>query len=274
VNTHELFKAGQLREALAASLAEVREHPTDTARRLFLAELLSFSGELERADNQLSALGQNDPQAMALILLFRHLVRAEQARQDVWTQGRMPEFSGHPDAAVRLLLEAAIRVREGALAEAVGLLDQAEEQRTKLAGTCNGQPFSDFRDLDDLTACILEALTMNGQYYWVPLARIETIEFREPARPRDLLWRRTHLILRDGADIEVFCPVLYPGSAAETDDMLRLGRATDWRGGDGAPVRGVGQRTFLVGEEATPILEIQTVTFAGSEGESRVASRE
>src|SRR4029077_19094874 len=90
---------------------------------------------------------------------------------------------------------------------------------------------------------------------------IESLEFREPARPRDLLWRRTHLIIRDGPDIEVFCPVLYAGSSAEADDSLRLGRATDWRGGDGTPVRGVGQRTFLVGEEATPILEVQTVTF-------------
>jgi type VI secretion system protein ImpE len=274
MNAHELFEAGRLREAVAASLEDVRAHPTDTARRLFLAELLGFSGELERADNQLSALGQNDPQAMGMILLFRHLVRAEQARQDVWTQGRMPEFSGPPDASVRLLLEAAVRVREGSLAEAVGLLDQAEEQRPKLAVTCNGQPFSDFRDLDDLAAGILEALSMNGQYYWVPLARIEMIEFREPARPRDLLWRRTHLILRDGADVEVFCPVLYPGSAAEADDLLRLGRATDWRGGEGTPVRGVGQRTFLVGEEATPILEIQTVTFSGSTTEPQAPGGE
>jgi type VI secretion system protein ImpE len=249
---------------LAAALADVREHPTDTARRLFLAELMSFSGELERADNQLDALGHNDPQAMPLIHLFRLLVRAEQARQDFFAQGRMPEFPGAPDAVVRRLLEASIQVRQGALAEAVGLLEQVEEQRPKLAGECNGQPFGDFRDLDDLSCCILEVLTTNGQYYWVPLTRVESIEFREPARPRDLLWRRTHLVIRDGPDIEVFCPVVYAGSAAEADDMLRLGRATDWRGGDGTPVRGIGQRTFLVGEEATPILEIQNVTFSES----------
>src|SRR5262249_12923833 len=120
---------------------------------------------------------------------------------------------------------------------------------------------TDFRDLDDLTSCVIEALTTNGQYYWVPLARVESLEFREPGRPRDLLWRRTRLVMRDGPDIEVFCPVLYPGSSAESDDPIRLGRATDWRGGDGSPVRGVGQRTFLVGDEAVPILEIQEVTF-------------
>ena len=80
-------------------------------------------------------------------------------------------------------------------------------------------------------------------------------------RPRDLLWRRAHLIVRGGPDGEVFLPVLYPGAAGEADEQIRLGRSTDWRGGDAVPVRGVGQRTFLVGEDARPILELQTVTF-------------
>ena len=55
------------------------------------------------------------------------------------------------DAAVRLLLEAVIRVREGAPAEAVGLLDQAEEQRPKLAGAWNGQPFAGAGPSFDIT---------------------------------------------------------------------------------------------------------------------------
>ncbi len=78
---------------------------------------------------------------------------------------------------------------------------------------------------------------------------------------RDLLWRCAHLIVRGGPDGEVFLSVLYPGAASEVNDQIRLGRSTDWRGGDGVPVRGVGQRTFLVGEDARPILELQTVTF-------------
>ena len=154
-----------------------------------------------------------------------------------------------------------MQLRAGATPEAIRLLTRVEEERPRPAGACNGQRFEDFRDLDDLTSCVLEVLTVNGQYYWVPLARIESLDFHEPARPRDLLWRRAHLVIRDGPDIEMFCPVLYAGSAAEPDDLLRLGRSTDWRGGDEAPVRGVGQRTFLVGEEARPILEIQALAF-------------
>jgi type VI secretion system protein ImpE len=87
------------------------------------------------------------------------------------------------------------------------------------------------------------------------------MEFREPVRARDLLWRRTHLIVRDGPDGEVFLPVLYPGAAGEPDERIKLGRMTDWRGGDNAPSRGVGQRIFAVGDLDVPILELKTVTF-------------
>ena len=50
------FQAGRLSEAVTAALAEVKARPGDTARRLFLAELLCFAGELERADRQLDVV--------------------------------------------------------------------------------------------------------------------------------------------------------------------------------------------------------------------------
>src|SRR5262249_21119231 len=113
----------------------------------------------------------------------------------------------------------------------------------------------------DQTSCVLEVLTSNGTYYWVPISQIESIEFHEPTRSRDLIWRRTHLIVSDGPDGEVYVPALYPGAAANPDDLVRLGRRTDWQGDPGAPVRGAGQRTFLVGEEARSVMEIKSITF-------------
>jgi type VI secretion system protein ImpE len=261
VNAHDLFHAGELREAVSAATDEVRQHPTDSGRRLLLVELLCFAGELERADNQLDTLGHNDPQTISGINVFRQLIRAEQARHDFFAEGRVPSLLDKPDGSVRLLLEASTRIREKALPEAVMLMEQAEDERPRVSGICDGQPFEDFRDLDDLASCILEVLTVKGDYYWIPIDRVESIEFREPERPRDLLWRRTHLVVSGGPDGEVYLPVLYPGAAREADDKLRLGRLTDWRGGDTLPVHGVGQRTFLVGEDARPILELKSLTF-------------
>ena len=261
MNAQEHFKAGNLREAVAAATDEVRKHPTDCGRRVFLSELLCFAGDLDRADKQLDALGQVAPEATLGVALFRQLLRGEQARQEFFAEGRVPEFLDRPAPHLELHLQASVALREGKAEEAAAFLAKAEEQRPHPAGTCDGQAFDDFRDLDDLTAAFFEVITSNGKYYWVPLDKVGLVEFRPLERARDLLWRRTHLIVRDGPDGEVYFPTLYPGTQADADDRVRLGRATDWRGGDGAPVRGVGQRTFLAGEASRPILELTEITF-------------
>jgi type VI secretion system protein ImpE len=257
----ELFKAGSLQEAIAAATDEVKRHPTDTSRRGFLSELLCFTGEFQRADTLLDALGNQDPQAVLGVSLFRQVLRAEQARQDFYRQGRVPEFLGLPELHLKLHLEASILIREGKPQDAVPLLEQAEELRPSVSGVCNGAAFDDFRDIDDLTAGFFEILTSTGKYFWIPVERFDVIEFREAQRPRDLLWRRAHAVVRGGPDGEVFIPAIYGGAFAESDNRLRLGRMTEWRGGEGAPVSGVGQRMFVVGDEDRTIMELKELTF-------------
>jgi type VI secretion system protein ImpE len=261
MNAQGYFREGDLPQAIAAAQEEVERHPVDPDRRGFLSELLCFAGDLERAGRQLDPLEQQSPETMLGIGLFRHLVRAERARQQFYSEGRPPEFLGPPPPWLRLHLEASVCVREGRQDEAVGLLAGAEAERPRVSGTCNGRAFKDLRDLDDLTAGVFEVLTGNGKYYWIPIDRVEQVEFRTPKRTRELLWRPARMIVRDGPDGEVFLPTLYAGSHTEAGDRFRLGRATEWRGGDGAPVRGIGQRTFLVGDEACPILELATLTI-------------
>ena len=210
MNTNELFQAGKLRDAVAAAVEEVRQQPTDAGRRLLLAELLCFAGDLQRADNHLDAIAHDDPKVMMVLQEFRQLIRGEQARQEFFTAGRLPLFLSRPEGKMREVLEASIRVREGANPAAVEILERVEQERVKVSGTCNGTAFQDFRDLDDLTCCLLEVLTARGEFYWIPIEQVESLEFHEPVRPRDLLWRRTHMIVRNGPDGEVFLPVLYP----------------------------------------------------------------
>ena len=105
-----------------------------------------------------------------------------------------------PTPFLQLHLQAVIACREQRLADAAALVAQAEEQRVHVRGTCNDQAFEDLRDLDDLTAGFFEVLTSTGKYYWIPMEAVELIEFRPPERPRDLLWRRAHMIVADGPD--------------------------------------------------------------------------
>lgn len=267
--THgELFQAGKLSEAIEAALNAVKKSPTDTDLRGQLCELLCFAGDLERADKQLETIGQQDPKAQVGVSMMRQLVRAETARQQFFSDGRVPEFLSDPSDALKLHLEASICAREGALADAAAKLVEAEEKRPKVSGTCDGQKFDDFRDLDDLCASYFEVLTSNGKYYWIPIERVKEMEFRPPERPKDLLWRRVNMNVIDGPEGEVFIPVVYAATREHGDEQLKLARGTDWLQNDGEPVRGLGQRTFLVGEEDKPIMQIKEVTFDVQEPEA------
>lgn len=253
----EHFEAGQLTEAVDAAIAAVKKDPLDAARRVFLCELLCFAGNLERADKQLETVILQEPKAIA-ILSFRQLLRAGKARQECFADGRVPEFLGEPTPALQLHLRASIMIREGDSAQAAQLLQEAEETRPKMRGTCDGESFDDLRDVDDMTASFFEVLTSNGKYFWIPTERVRLIEFRPPEVPRDLIWRRAHMVVQDGPDGEIFIPALYWRTDQSGDNQLQMGRATDWQE-DGELVRGVGQRTYLIGEKDRGIMEISEI---------------
>lgn len=260
------FQAGRLADAVAAATEQVRTSPADVQQRLFLAELLCFGGEIERADNQLDVIVRQNPDAIR-VLHFRQVLRAELARRQFFSEGRPPEFLVDPPEHLRLQLKAAVLLREGETAEAGELLVQAAAARPAIRGTINDEPFSEFRDLDDLSASYFEVLTNTGVWYWVPFEAVDTIEFHAPQAPRDLLWRRASMTVRGGPDGEVSIPVLYPGSSdAEVED-LRLGRGTDWIGDESGPIRGLGQRMYLVDESDLAVMELAQLTFEPASGE-------
>lgn len=258
----QLFQAGRLQDAIAAATQAVKAKPADIDRRGLLAEFLLFAGALERADTQLDALSTQNPEAAVAVALIRQLIRGEQARQQLFGDGRPPEFLDLPPPDhLRLKLEAVVAARDGRPADAAALCRAAEETRQPLGGTHNGAPFDDFRDLDDVFGGMIEAVTSTGKYFWIPAERVERIEFHPPQRPRDLLWRRASMNVRGGPDGDVFIPAIYPGLPADAAESLRLGRATEWSEDAAAPVRGAGQRTYLIGEEALPIMQLGVLTF-------------
>jgi type VI secretion system protein ImpE len=260
-NAKELLDAGKLNDAITAMTDEVKKNPTDLQRRGFLAELLCAGGRLDRADAQLEVIVQQDSKAALTVALMRQLIRAETARRDFHASGRLPEFLDTPTPWLQLYVQASIHVRENNLSEAKRLLEQAEEQRPHVKGVFDGQPFDDFRDLDDVNAGVFEVLTSTGKFYWIPVERVRSVEFRKPERPRDLIWRRALMSVASGPDGEVFLPAVYCWNREQVDERALLGRVTEWQGGDGEPMRGVGQVCYLIGESSVPIMQVGTLTF-------------
>ena len=144
-----LFREGNLADALTAANAAVRKTPTDIGARVLLAELLVFAGNIERADVVLDACADLDPTAALVVAEFRQLLRGETARRQLFSDGRVPEFLGEPNAAQRLSLAAIVALRNGDAPEAAKLAAQAEEARGHPKGVAGDAAFDDMRDADD-----------------------------------------------------------------------------------------------------------------------------
>jgi type VI secretion system protein ImpE len=254
MNASELLRAGQLAEAIDAEIKALKANPGDQERRVFLFELLAFAGELDRARRQIEAVKYDEPALDAAALGYRKLLDSEALRRRLFSESLKPEFFSEPPDHLRLRLEAVNRLREGRPQEARELLTQADANLPVLRGKLNGKDFEGLRDGDDLFSYLLEVMA-HGRYYWVPLEQVESLTMPAPRFQRDLLWVPARLGLHDGASGEVFLPALYPGSHEHPDPRIKLGRATDWKGPEGGPVRGVGLREFLVGDDSIPLRE-------------------
>lgn len=261
-----LFRAGHLEAAITAANDSVRRAPAVMEHRMLLAELLLFAGRFDRADTVLAAAETIDPSLMLVASEFRHLLRAEIARQQTWNEGRVPEFVGEPTESLSLSLKALTLLREGNEAGAAQAAQQAEAVRPHVGGQHEDASFDDFRDADDICAGFIEVLTVTGRYFWMPTERIEEAIFHPARRPRDLFWRRCSMNVRAGPDGDVYVPAIYAGGPAtasspgEADaDTLRLGKSTEWSGE--TLVRGRGQRLFLAGEDGLAIQDLVSLTF-------------
>jgi type VI secretion system protein ImpE len=237
MNAGQLFQAGKLNEAVQALSAELRDNPANTQRRTFLFELLCFMGAYDRAEKHLDILAQSGKDSQLGALLYAGALHAERTRTELFQKREYPAPLSPEPAGI--------------------------------SGTLNGQPFSTFEDGDPRIGARLEVFAA-GQYMWLPLAHIASIEMEAPKKLRDLLWAPA--LVRTGPGFkgqdlgEILLPVVTPLAHAHPDDAVRLGRMTVWQEVEEGVVAPAGQKCFLVDDEEFPILEVRKLEFAVTEG--------
>ena len=255
----EAFMAGDIEGAVAAATAAVKAQPREPGPRWLLAEMLLFAGEYERADRALDAVIEDNPSPT--VMEFRQLLRAEVVRHQVMKDGRVPKFQGEdPTEAQKAAAHALTLLRAGDKAGAAAAAAEVESLRPRVPGKAGDHAFDDLRDADDIFAGMIEVHTAGGEYMWVPVERLRALSFDAPKRPRDLYWRRCTIEMKDGQEGVVYMPAIYPWTAKDMPNPLRLGRGTEWQD-DAGLVRGLGMREFLVGEEARTLAELTDITF-------------
>ncbi len=251
---------GNLTAAVESALGLVKSNPTAYSGRAFLFELSLFSGDWDRADRQLDVIGHQDANSAIGSLIFRQNLSAERDRLKFFDEGKRPETPDTPTEYVNDLFTANDLVREGKTAEARELLDKVEEERPAYSCTINGEGFSDFRDYNDPTMCVFEAL-IKDVYVWLPFDTVKKIEFMERKSLRDVYWPQAEFELTNGTSGELFLPSLYVNTWKNSDDQIRLGRSVDWREAGDDIYIGEGARIFTMDGKDKPILDIKSIEF-------------
>ena len=255
-----LLEEGRLDDALTTLGARLRTHPADHAARTLFAELLCLSGAFDRAEAQLATVAQQTVDRPVAIARLRHLIRAATAREAWFADGAVPALMGEPTPLQRLAIELSLAMRAGDASRTQTLLEQAEGARPHLSGAADGTEFDDWRDADDRSAWFFEILTNDGGYLWVDPASIAGLRFSPAARPIDLLWRETRMSLHDGRVADVVVPAQY-AATPHTTPAHRLGRETGWQDAAGGASLGLGQRLWLLGDDARGVLDVTEIHF-------------
>lgn len=135
-----------------------------------------------------------------------------------------------------------------------------------VSGTLNGEAFEALTDADPRVGARLEVFA-SGQYMWIPLRHVRSVQMEEPTRLRDLKW--TPAVVQTGPDFQdmelgdVLLPATTPQAWEHADDDVRLGRVTDWAELEDGVVAPVGQKLWVVDEEPFPFLEIRELEVDG-----------
>jgi type VI secretion system protein ImpE len=256
----ELLDAADLQGAIDCVTREVKASPLDMQRRTLLFELLCFAGELDRAERQLEVIGSQSAQSEIGVQVYRNNIEAERRRKKLFSDGLEPHFLIPPPAYVDELMNAANRAREGHTKEARASLDRAEEESPALRGSFNNREFQHLRDWNDFTAPVLE-LFVRSDYVWLPFEQIRRIETDAPRHLRDLIWTPARIEARDGTIGEVYIPTLYVNSDRHANDLVRLGRMTEWKTMDEDLFIPQGLRVFMVDDEYKSLLEARSIVF-------------
>lgn len=258
------LREGRLKDALAELQDQVRKAPSNAEYRVFLFQLLCVLGDWERARAQLKVLAELDAGSLALGHVYGAAIACELLRSEVFAGTRTPLVMGEPLPWVALLIQALSVEAQGRSSEATALRAEALEQASSTPGRIDGEKFEWIADADSRLGPIFEAV-IEGSYYWVPFERIRTVALEAPSDLRDIVWIPANLGLVNGGEAPALLPARYPGSEMDSDELIRLGRKTEWDQVAPETFRGRGQRMLATDSNEYALLSVRRIELEAAE---------
>jgi type VI secretion system protein ImpE len=260
MNSKELIAAGQLSEARAQLILEVKQAPNDPAKRTLLFQVLAFLGEWEKAELHLDLIAATNPKSEVGVQVYKNAVNAEKERKEVLQRKKVPGFVTMTPSYLDHYFAAWDRVVESKLDDACRLFDNIKAERPSVSGTVNGRAFDGWWDTDTFLSDFLEVIA-HDRYLWIPFEAISEISIDPPKTLLELLWIPARLQTWEGLALSCYLPVVYPESCIHENDEVKMGKVTQWQHLGNRFSKGLGQHVFQVGEEEISLLDIRQAVF-------------
>lgn len=262
-----------LTTALKRAEEHVRQHPTKTAARWLLFELLCIQGNWERALKQLQTWATLSPESDGVAQTMRGLIRAERQRTDVFLgrQAPVPVVDLPPwmtELAQAIRLNANSQTHQADLVRAHAL-DRAPDVK----GLGNLGAFDWIADSDTRLGPVCE-LIAQGSYRWLGFHDVRSIRLAAPERLIDLVWSSAQIMLFDGTPLRAFLPTRYPVLSPEAgiaSDEELLSHQTSWTDVGETGVFGSGQKIWITSQRDWPLLEVRDCSFHAHGDTTRAA---
>lgn len=252
-----------LKEAVSQLEQEIKKQPAVVEKRFFLFQLMAVLGEWERALQQLQTCVKLDKSMAATAHVYGDLVRTEVTRAKVFSGEMPPRFLQEPPVwcagvVYALALQAQNRIEDADQARSAAF-NQVPECSGTLSVEDEQHTFAWLVDADSRLGPILEVV-LNGQYMWLAMSQVHSIEVAPPHDLRDLVWTIAEITLKDGDTVSAFIPTRYPHSET-ADDVARLARSTTWQEVGTTATIGLGQRMWMTDKADFALFDSRKVVF-------------
>jgi len=145
MDARDLIRAGKLTEAHTQLISEVKASPADLGKRTLLFQVLSFSGEWDKAERHLDIMATQDSSLETGTQLYKNLIHAERERGEVSEFQRYPSFLPETPPYFEMYREACEKLHAEKPGDAKEIFEKIADQ-AELSGTVNGEDFTCFRD--------------------------------------------------------------------------------------------------------------------------------
>lgn len=250
----KLISQGELKQAKEVLTNSIKKDPKNATLRSIFIEVLCLQGDFIRADEQLIQAIKLFPEYLPGASQIRHLVKAAQARVDFSKGAATAKFITDNTLQNNALINFSLALLNENVDEITDACEQAESKRIKKKFNINGMDYDDVRDLDDRLAGFIELFSSTGNYYLVPLQKVNSLRLKPATNLLETIWRPCEFDIDGLGEGEAHFPMTYVDSES---DAQKLGRETDWKDIlDTKHCLGMGLKMWLTGDSVIALSQL------------------